>query len=147
MVVRAVVAMSMLAALLGGCAAVSPGTDSGESLSKEQMVAKRAEERWALLVAGDLDGAYLFISPGIRETYSLNAYKASVNPRMWKGAKVTSVVCSSDDSCVAKTTVRIRVNMKMGATYDGEADASEAWLRREGKWWFVPDRFEGRIGR
>jgi hypothetical protein len=39
-----------------------------------------------------------------------------------------------------------RVNMKMGASFEGEQELSEAWLRRNGQWWFVPDRFEGRIG-
>ena len=85
------------------------------------------------------------MSPATREVLSLTTYKASVNPRLWKGARVTGVECSSDDLCKAKVLVGYRVNMKMGASFEGEQELNEAWLRKEGQWWFVPDR-EGRIG-
>jgi len=142
---RSVAAMSVLAGLLSGCV-VNPAPISEASQSKEQAVAKRAENRWALLVAGDLDRAYLFMSPATRELISLSAYKATVQPRFWKSAKVTGVECSSDDSCRAKALIGYRVNLRRGASFDGEQELSEAWLRRDGQWWFVPDRFEGRIG-
>jgi hypothetical protein len=86
------------------------------------------------------------MSPATREVYSLSAYKGTVNPRLWKGAKVTGVECSTDDSCRAKALIGYRVMLRMGASFDGEQELSEAWLRRDGQWWFVPDRFEGRIG-
>lgn len=137
--------MSVLAGLSSGCG-VNPAAISEASPSKEQAVAKRAENRWALLLAMDLDGAYQFISPATREVLSLRAYKAAMNPRIWKAAKVTGVECSSDDSCRAKVLLGYRVNLRMGAAFDGEQELIEAWLRRDGQWWFVPDRFEGRIG-
>ena len=142
---RWVAGMTVLAGLLSGCG-VNPAAVSEASPSKEQAVAKRAGERWTLLVAGDLDGAYRFVSPATREVLSLRSYKSGVNPRLWKSAKVTGVECSSDDLCRAKVLLGYRVNMKMGATFEGEQELSEAWLRRDGQWWFVPDRFEGRIG-
>ena len=142
---RSVIALSVLAGLLCGCA-VNPAADSGASLSKEQVVAKRAAERWALLVAGDPDSAYPFMSPATREVLSLRAYRATLNPRLWKGARVAGVECSSDDLCKAKVLLAYQVSMKMGASFAGEQDLTEVWRRTDGQWWFVPDRLEGRIG-
>jgi hypothetical protein len=140
-----VVVMGVLAGLLSGCA-TNPGAVSEASPSKEQAVAKRAEGFWGRRLAGDVDGAYLFTSPGTREVLSPSAYKAGVNPRIWKTAKVTGVECSSDDSCRVKLTVGFQVRMRMGASVDGEQEVIETWLRKDGQWWIVPDRLETRIG-
>ena len=142
---QSVAIVSVLAGLLSGCA-VNPAGVSEASLSKEQAVGKRAEERWALLLAKDLDRAYQFISPATREVLSLATYKAMVNPRLWTGAKVSRVECSSDEICKAIVQLAYKVNMKMGASFVGEQEITEAWRRTEGQWWFVPDRLEGRIG-
>ena len=143
--IRLFVAISGLGGLLSGCA-VDPAAISEASLSKEQAVARRAGERWALLVAGDLDRAYPFISPGTRQVYSLSAYKATVNPRLWKGAKVVGVECSSEESCRARVLIRYQINMRIRGAVEGEQEINEAWLRINSQWWFVPDRFEGRVG-
>lgn len=125
---------------------MDPAAVSEAALSKEEAIARRAGERWARLLDADLDGAYLYMSPGVREVYPLRAYKATVNPRLWKAAKVSGVECSSDDSCKARVVVGYQINMKRIGAVAGEQEITEAWLRRDGQWWFVPDRFEGRVG-
>ena len=59
---------------LGGCAG-----HLGGGASPEDRVRERAQQRWDLLLSGDLNGAYQLLSPGQRSTMSSLEYQRRVS--------------------------------------------------------------------
>jgi hypothetical protein len=127
--------MLALALLVAACA----GTGGGPS--DEQRVGKRAQERWDLVLAGDLAAAYGFLSPAQRSaTSSLDYQRSVLQSRIrWKEARLDSAECGLE-------TCEVRVSLDMtivspvpGVTaYDIEQIVTEQWVKAENEWWFVP---------
>jgi len=119
----------VLGAGLAACAGITPESSAA---AKEKVVAERAEQRWQLLVKGDLDGAYQFLSSGSKAATSLPVYKAKIKPGMWRQAKVDKVSCEAE---------LCKVEMKI--TYDFrnmkgiETPVPETWIVENGSAWYV----------
>lgn len=94
----------------------------------------RAQQRADALVAGNMAGAYEFLSPGTRSTLSLEAYRASVVRKFWKAAKVDGVKCVDLDVC----KVDLIVTYDLREIKSISSRLTETWLRESGRWWFVP---------
>jgi hypothetical protein len=127
------VAIGFFVALVGGCAATDVGGSSTKSKSTEVRVRERAESRWAALLKGDIDKAYQFLSPTARETMSSATYRGKVNPKVWRGATVDSVVCEKE-ICDVKITIKIEVLDKLPVSVPGVA---ETWILDQSEWWLV----------
>lgn len=112
---------------LSGCAALAPATP-------EQQVEKRANQRWAALMASQWDKAYGFVSPSFRATMSEERYRERfVGVPKWKKAEVRSVKCEPE-----KCTAVIRIEALYGARAGLETlstDVPEIWLQEEGQWY------------
>lgn len=122
----------LLITVLGvaGCASVGQsGSDN------ERQVRERAAERWNLLIAGKLDDAYAYLSPGTREIQTLDLYKVRIKPGRWKKATVDSVSCQQD-----RCDVVVLVEYDYKAMKSMETRLEEVWLKDGGKWWFVPKK-------
>lgn len=122
-------ALLLVAAGLAGCANLAADYDPASA------TARRASERWAALIAGDLDTAYTYLSPGYRETVTLAAYKSRVRPGLWKKAEVKSVKC---EQSVCRVTMSIVYDHKMMKNV--QTDLFESWLVENGNVWVVLEK-------
>jgi len=119
----------MLGAGLTACAGITPESSAA---AKEKVVAERAEQRWQLLMKGDLDGAYEFLSTGSKAATPLPMYKAKIKTGLWRQAKVDKVSCEAE---------LCKVEMKI--TYDFrnmkgiETPLPETWIVENGSAWYV----------
>ena len=114
-----------LFASVAGCASKATGLGAAES-----QVKARAQQRWDALVAGEVERAYSFLSPGTRQSRSLASYRALVRVGFWKGARVSSVYCPDQDRC--------KVSLEVDYVFKGSAIASpvvEEWVFADGEWW------------
>lgn len=124
----------LFSGLLVGCATVGdePRTVVAEQESSVVHVSRLAQERWDLLLKGDLDRAYAYLSEGSRQLRTLEQYKARIKPGLWRGAKVESAECAEE---VCKVQVRIGYKVKRaGAVQEGETYVEERWVREGGRW-------------
>ena len=118
-----------------GCAGSGGGSLSDTQNEPQKLVADLAAARWEALTKGDFAKAYSYLSPGTREVMSLDLYKAKIRGGNWKKANVDSVSCEQD-----QCKVLIAVEYSYRDIKSIETRVDENWLRREGKWWFVPLR-------
>ncbi len=118
-------------AILGGCASMGAGT-------KEDVVTQRANERWAALIKGDINAAYVYNTPGYRANVSTQKYieQRGKDVRVLKG-EVLKVTCETDDKCVAQVrltaTAPFLLTQKKPSQIVTHVD--ETWLLENGQWW------------
>lgn len=125
--------IAVAVAFLGGCAtqAGDQKATSGAVLTPQQAVMARAQARWDALLAGDVDKAYEFISPGARLAMPVAAYRQRVNPQYWRGTKV------KDASCEAEICeVRLDFDYQLQGLPLSQV-ITEKWILDGGNWWFV----------
>jgi hypothetical protein len=119
----------VLGAGLAACAGITPESSAA---AKQKVVAERAEARWQLLMKGDVEGAYAFLSTGSKAGTPLPVYKAKIKPGMWRQAKVDKVSCEAE---ICKVEMKI--------TYDYrnmkgiETPLPETWIVENGSAWYV----------
>lgn len=127
--VRGVSAVGVVAVLVLGLAS---GCVSAPGLkgTAEERVRARAQERWDALIAGDVEKAYSYFSPGARQARSLASYRAMIRVGFWKSAKVESVECPSPGVC--------RVAVQVEYTFRGAdlfSPVKEEWVLSDQQWW------------
>lgn len=119
--------------MLSGCASTQTAP-----VDAATQVRERAEQRWQHLLAGRLDEAYAYLSPGSRERVTATFYKGSLKPGMWRGAKVTGAECEAD---VCRVQVELAYEyMRPGVKYQSERTLDETWVREGGQWWYLLPR-------
>lgn len=118
-----------------GCAGSGGGSAQSVQVEPQKIVADLAVARWEALIKGDYAKAYSYLSPGTREVMSLDLYQAKVRGGKWKKANVDSVSCEQDQ---CKVLMAIEYSYRDIKSLDTRLD--ENWLRRDGKWWYVPRR-------
>jgi len=111
-----------------GCASGSGALAGGPDVE----VRKLAQQRWDALVAGDIEKAYGFLSPGTRQARSLTSYRALIRVGFWQSAQVDQVECPSADVC--KVVVMVEYVFRGSLV---RSPLSESWVYREGRWWAV----------
>mgnify|MGYP001767226925 CR=1 FL=1 len=123
-----------LALGLGAC-----GTTASTSASAEAGLAARAKARWDLLAAGKLDEAYGYLSPGKRSVVTVEQYRGSIKPGMWREWKVDGIECGEPDLCKVKMLISYTYKDKANAssTLDVTRPLIETWRRQDGEWWFI----------
>lgn len=122
-----VLATAALLAMVG-CATV-PETPE----ARAKAVEVRAQERWDLLLKGQMEAAYAYTSPASRQVYSLEKFKAGYGRGGFRKATVERV------SCPAQTC-----EVKLMLTYDHKrmkgiaTPVNETWVWSDGQaWYFV----------
>lgn len=110
--------------------------------SDEEVVRDRAQSRWDAVVAQDYQAAWAYYSPGFRETTDAPTYALDMarRPVRRTAATVQDVHCDGDR---CEVTTRVRYRTIQGVSYlrgmELERDASETWIRIDGKWWYAAD--------
>jgi hypothetical protein len=128
--VRAVLVVLLLPL---GCAA--PSERASREMSPEArrvMVADRVNARWAALIKGDIDAAYMFLSPASREVVSPAEFKARTRGSGFREVKVDSVECEPD-VCKVRLFLTYDHRLMSGIT----TPLSESWVIDQGQFWYV----------
>jgi hypothetical protein len=121
--------LSLLALGLAGCAGIS--VDSSPQ-AKQRLVAERAQARWQVLLKGDVEGAYQFLSAGSKAVTSLDVYKAKIRPGMWREAKVDKVECEAE---ICKVSMQITYDTRRMRGIQTPLD--ESWIIENGSAWYI----------
>jgi len=112
-------------------AATAPATPE----ARQALVTQRATARWDLLIKGDFDGAYQYMSPGSRETTPLDRYKANIRRDSFRSIKIENVACDGE-AC----------KVKLMLTYDHPkmkgivTPVNESWIVDGAQAWYVYGR-------
>lgn len=126
---RLLAASLLVAAFLGGCA-----TTGGAS--PDQLVGKRAQERWDLLLKSDYANAYEYLSPAQRAVTSRQSYINRFGEgAQWLSAKLQSASCESAERCTAVLQIETQV-VARGFNAPITTKVTEIWVKDEGNWWF-----------
>ena len=129
---RQLVLASLGAVLLSACASMGGLSADTPVDAKRDAVARRAEGRWQRLIAGDVAGAYEYMSPASRATMPLDLYKAKHKVGMYRAVKVDNVSCEGD-ACTVKLTLTYDHKRMKGIT----TPLTEKWIISQGQAWFV----------
>ena len=121
--------LSLLTLGLAACAGIS--VDSSPQ-AKQKLVAERAQARWQVLMKGDVEGAYQFLSAGSKAVTSLDLYKAKIRPGMWREAKVDKVECEAE---ICKVLMQITYDTRRMRGIQTPLD--ESWIIENGSAWYI----------
>lgn len=117
--------------LLAACAA-TPKTDP---------VVERAQARWNALLAGDLETAYTYFSPGYRSTTSLIDYGVNMRTRRvrWTSAAYKDHSCEGS-RCIVRFDIGFQVPRPVPGlkAWEGKDVVEDTWVQTEGQWWYLP---------
>ena len=128
---RALGRWSWVALGVGLAACASIGVDSSPQ-AKQKVVAERAQARWELLIKGDVDGAYQYLSVGSKAATPPGLYKAKIKPGMWRGAKVDKVECEAE-VCKVQMLITYDFRAPRGGVMKGiETPVPETWIIENG---------------
>jgi hypothetical protein len=124
----------LLAVAVAGCASLPGGGISKDSPpeAKRVVVTERVNARWELLIKGDVDRAYAFMSTGSQAAYPLNLYKAKIRPGNWRAAKIDSIDCEAE-LCKVKVVLTYDHRMMKGV----QVPLEESWIIEKGTAWYV----------
>ncbi|MCU7917773.1 MAG: hypothetical protein KZQ95_05380 [Candidatus Thiodiazotropha sp. (ex Epidulcina cf. delphinae)] len=134
--VKWLVAVISVSLLLKGCATGLVG----EALSDQDQVAKRAQERWGLLIEGRLESAYDYLATGYRQVTPFPHYLKTVKGvGLWKSAQIEKVACEAD-ACRVEVRIRMEVHhLMMKSPVRTDSVVREQWVKgRDGVWGFLP---------
>lgn len=112
-----------------GCAFITPK-------SAEELVKKRAEDRWNFLVKGDFKKAYQYLQPGYKGLRNSDYYSQSIGKiGRWTESKIIDVRCNES---VQKCEVKVKVNVDLHISAKPISTSTvleEVWIYEENNWW------------
>lgn len=132
---RVVLALLTASLILAGCASVPA--------NKDQPVIDRAQARWDAIIAGDLESAYTYYSPGYRSANTLIDF--GVSERMKKVAYTSAEYLEhecEDSRCRIRFDIGYRVIKPVPGmnVYESKTAIEDVWIRTSGQWWYLPKK-------
>ena len=128
--------LAVLAAFALSACAITPA-------SEDDLVIKRAQERWDLIIAGELEEAYEYYSPGWRSTHSLIDFGVSQRVRRvaYTSAKYAKHECE-ESRCKVTFLVGFKVPKPVPgmAEYNSQNNIQDTWIKTGGEWWYLPKK-------
>lgn len=119
-------------AFISGCAAPSVSN----SLSAEQQVTKRAQERWNHLLKLEFAKAYTYLSPAERAVTSEENYVQRFGRgATWVSAKAGVTSCETAERCSVIVNLETQVAAR-GFKDPIKTSPTEIWIFESGEWWF-----------
>ena len=108
----------------------------------EQSLDERVLARWGHMVERDFQAAWVFYTPGFRQTNPQQAFanEMAQRPVRWTGVEWMGAECAAD---VCEVTVRVgfrAVGAPSGmSSVEVVRDLRERWLLIDGQWWYSPN--------
>ena len=131
----------VLTSLLGACAATSNGPQ--QDSTSPHPVLERAQQRWEILLSGDLAAAYAYLSPGYRSSVSSLDYQRGVLVQKvrWKDARIVGSECL-ELTCDVRVDVDFEIIGVLPGVprYANTDKTTEQWVKIGENWWFVPQQ-------
>ena len=133
--------MVAAAALAGtGCATTKPEDSDKWYQSQRQELRSKVEARWAALIKGETETAYMYLSPAQRSVVSLQQYRRTLGGSVqWRVAQVDDI--RYDSPTVAVVSVALTYRFASSATGNKEIESvrqmQEKWLYKDGGWWYT----------
>ena len=128
----------LLAIVAVSACATTPG-----ARDTDKIIPERAQARWDALLAGDIETAYTYLSPGYRSTMSVVDYGIALSTRRvkWKSAKYLGHQCE-EQRCAVRVEVGYSVAQPMPGvnSYDSTNIRDETWIKTDGQWWHLPKK-------
>lgn len=140
--------LALLTGLIAtGCGREEPVSEAQrvEQGAPEEVVAKRAGQRWQSLIEQRFETAYEYLSPGHREIVDKEKYQQQLAGTVtnWKAADVQSVVCDGQ-VCEVKVSVRFEyLGPKGPKGQELTTVTTENWILQQGNWWYSRKRVRG----
>lgn len=125
--------------LLSACAA---GGGAKRNMTPEEYISARANERWDHIIQKRYKEAYEYLTPGERQTTTMEAYATRLlsTQVFWSAAEVVSAKCDEPERCLVD--VRITFDVKSPVpnveTLGAQQIIHEAWLKSGSDWYFLP---------
>jgi hypothetical protein len=111
--------------------------------NKQSTIEERVNARWDALLAGNLAGAYEYLSPGYRSSVSSLQYQRKVLLQQIKytSAKYVSSKCEKT-TCNVTVLVGFTVYGALPGvkSFDGSRNIDESWVLVDGNWYVVPEK-------
>lgn len=131
---------SLGAVALPGCATPPPEFSEAWQQDQRDVLARRVEARWAALIKGDVDRAYLFTTPEYRSVVSAQQYRGKYGRVVeWRMAHAKKV--SYDDPAVATVTVELTYRLALpgtgGEVVETQSLLTEKWIYKDREWWYI----------
>jgi len=132
-----VILAAAAAAVLAACAATpaQPGSDAA--------LLERAQARWDALLAKDYDAAYALYSPGYRSAHTRTDFEIHLRTQRvgYTSATYRDHECEGD-VCTVNFNIEYRAPRPVPGVneWKGRSVVSDAWVRTDGQWWFVPPK-------
>lgn len=123
-------ALMLATGLLAGCASTFT------SVTPEDIVGKRAQQRVDLVLERKYDQAYEYLAPSYRTLNNVESYRGRFGDgAKWIEPKVTNVECSTEERCVVTVKLKILV-VARGFGQPIDSNMTETWLKEDGQWWY-----------
>ena len=138
-ILNSILRLALILALAGlsACAA-TPGNQG-----TDRVIPERAQARWDALLAGDIETAYTYLSPGYRSTMSVVDYGISLSTRRvkWKSAEYLDHQCE-EQRCAVSLKIGYSVAQPMPGVkaYESFNVRDETWIYTDGQWWHLPKK-------
>jgi len=115
--------------MLGACAVIERAAID----EAKAQVSERAQQRWDLVMKGQMEKAYEYLSPASRSTLSFDAYrKRTAAGRWWRKMELGKVDCRSD-TCQVTMILEYDLFEIKGL----KTSVEETWIKDAGTWWLV----------
>lgn len=128
-------ALILALAALAACATTPGASDT------DKLIPERVQARWDALLAGDLETAYSYYSPGYRSTMSLLDFALSLSTRRvkWTSAEYLEHRCE-EQRCAVTLKIGYSVAQPLPGVgvYDSYNVRDETWINTDGQWWYLP---------
>jgi hypothetical protein len=100
--------------------------------SKEELVVKRAQERWDALLSRNFEKAFGYISPAMRMTLPFEVFQGRLASSSWLSAKVERAQCM-EDYC----DVHFKLQYYLFPNVPHTSQFEERWIFDGAQWWFA----------
>ena len=117
---------------LAGCATTGGISKDAALEVKRAAVTERVNAYWAVMIKGDREAAYAFLSPASKELVSLASFKSGVRQGFTE-AKVESVTCDGE-LCQVRLMLKYQPRQMSGPLI---TPVDESWVLENGQFWHI----------
>jgi len=112
--------------------------------SKEQTLEEKAVARWQHLIKGEFDQAYAYLTPGYRQTESMESYSLRMGNSQveWQEVTYDKKECEEESFCHVHVKIKYLYVMPVAGGQEMVQSTSikENWIKKDDGWYFLPKK-------